>query len=240
MSIRDDVINMKRVAPAMAGSSIEIRNKALLLIKDSLKNNADKIFKENKLDLESAAASGVDDAVLKRLKFDEGKLKSALDGIDMLTTLDDPIGRVELKRELDEDLILTRITCPIGVIGIIFEARPDALVQISTLCVKSGNCAILKGGRETANTNRILFDIIHDAVVSAGLPDNSLKLATTHSEIDELLDCEGYVDLIIPRGSNAFVRYIMTHTRIPVMGHADGCQASVYCCLQFRGDYSGA
>ena len=222
MSIRDDVINMKRVAPAMAGSSIEIRNKALLLIKDSLKNNADKIFKENKLDLESAAASGVDDAVLKRLKFDEGKLKSALDGIDMLTTLDDPIGRVELKRELDEDLILTRITCPIGVIGIIFEARPDALVQISTLCVKSGNCAILKGGRETANTNRILFDIIHDAVVSAGLPDNSLKLATTHSEIDELLDCEGYVDLIIPRGSNAFVRYIMTHTRIPVMGHADG------------------
>ena len=144
MSIRDDVINMKRVAPAMAGSSIEIRNKALLLIKDSLKNNADKIFKENKLDLESAAASGVDDAVLKRLKFDEGKLKSALDGIDMLTTLDDPIGRVELKRELDEDLILTRITCPIGVIGIIFEARPDALVQISTLCVKSGNCAILK------------------------------------------------------------------------------------------------
>ena len=222
MSIRDDVINMKRVAPAMAGSSIEIRNKALLLIKDSLKNNKDKIFEENKRDMDNATASGIDDAVLGRLKFDEGKLSSVLDGIDMLICLEDPIGKVSLKRELDEDMTLTRISCPIGVIGIIFEARPDALVQISTLCVKSGNCAILKGGRETANTNRILFDIIHDAVVSAGLPDNSLKLATTHSEIDELLDCEGYVDLIIPRGSNAFVRYIMTHTRIPVMGHADG------------------
>ena len=222
MSIRDDVINMKKVAPVMAGSSIDIRNKALLLIKDSLKNNKDKIFEENKRDMDNATASGIDDAVLGRLKFDEGKLSSVLDGIDMLIGLEDPIGKVSLKRELDEDMTLTRISCPIGVIGIIFEARPDALVQISTLCVKSGNCAILKGGRETANTNRALFDIIHEAVVTAGLPDNSMKLATTHSEIDEMLNCEGYVDLIIPRGSNAFVQYIMNNTRIPVMGHADG------------------
>ena len=114
------------------------------------------------------------------------------------------------------------MTCPIGVIGVIFEARPDALVQISALCLKSGNCAILKGGRETANTNRVLFSLIHDAAVAAGLPDACLKQAKSHADIDELLACDREVDLLIPRGSNAFVRYIMDHTKIPVMGHSDG------------------
>ena len=94
--------------------------------------------------------------------------------------------------------------------------------QISTLCIKSGNCAILKGGRETARTNRVLFSIIHDAAVSAGLPDSCLVQAELHNEIDELLQCEKDVDLLIPRGSNQFVQYIMNNTKIPVMGHADG------------------
>ena len=118
--------------------------------------------------------------------------------------------------------MLVRQTCPIGVIGVIFEARPDALVQISTLCLKSGNCAILKGGSETMNTNKALFTIIHDAAVEAGLPELCLYQVEARSEITELLDCDQSVDLLIPRGSNAFVRYIMDNTRIPVMGHADG------------------
>nr|MCR5283118.1 glutamate-5-semialdehyde dehydrogenase [Lachnospiraceae bacterium] len=125
-------------------------------------------------------------------------------------------------RELDADLVLKRVSCPIGVIGVIFEARPDALIQISSLCIKSGNCAILKGGKETANTNRKLFALIEEAVLGAGMPKGCLLLAETHSEIDELLQCDRDVDLLIPRGSNAFVRYIMDHTSIPVMGHADG------------------
>ena len=114
------------------------------------------------------------------------------------------------------------VSVPIGVIGVIFEARPDAMVQISTLCLKSGNCAILKGGKETARTNRVLFSIIHDAAVSAGLPATCLLQAELHNEIDELLQCEKDVDLLIPRGSNQFVQYIMNNTKIPVMGHADG------------------
>ena len=139
-----------------------------------------------------------------------------------LADLPDPVGRVRLRRSLDEGLTLRQISCPIGVIGVIFEARPDAMVQIASLCVKSGNCAVLKGGRETAATNRVIFELLSGAVREAGLPENCLMQAELHSEIDELLSLEDLVDLLIPRGSNAFVRYIMDHTKIPVMGHADG------------------
>ncbi|MBP5732275.1 MAG: glutamate-5-semialdehyde dehydrogenase, partial [Lachnospiraceae bacterium] len=136
--------------------------------------------------------------------------------------LDDPVGKVTLERELDEGLVLKRVTVPIGVIGVIFEARPDALIQISSLCIKSCNCAILKGGKETARTNRILFSLVHSAAVAAGLPESCLLQVELHNEIDELLKCQGDVDLLIPRGSNKFVQYIMDNTNIPVMGHAAG------------------
>ena len=159
---------------------------------------------------------------MKRLLFDEEKLESLVSGLEQLIRLPDPVGHITLARELDTHLKLYRVTCPIGVIGIIFEARPDALVQISALCIKSANCAILKGGKETKETNRILFSLIHEAAVSAGLPEKAWLQAEQHSEIDELLQCDGLVDLLIPRGSNEFVRYIMDHTKIPVMGHAEG------------------
>lgn len=222
MSIRDDVKNMKKAAPFLAVSTIEERNRALAAVAKNLKADADKIFAANMQDTDKAEKDGIQQAVMKRLKFTESKLNDCIKGIEQLISLEDPLGRITLARELDEGLTLKRITCPIGVIGVIFEARPDALIQISTLCLKSGNCAILKGGKETANTNRALFEIIHNAVTGAGLPEGCMLLAETHSEIDELLDCHGYVDLLIPRGSNAFVRYIMDNTNIPVMGHADG------------------
>lgn len=222
MSITDDVKKMKAAAPFLAASTIEERNNTLRLIADSLKADSDKIFAANKQDTNKAEADGISQAVMKRLKFTEGKLNDCLKGIEQLISLNDPLGKITLARELDEGLILKRVTCPIGVIGVIFEARPDALIQISTLCLKSGNCAILKGGKETSNTNKALFELIHEAVIKAGLPSDSMLLAQSHSEIDELLDCHGYVDLLIPRGSNAFVRYIMDNTKIPVMGHADG------------------
>ena len=222
MNIQEEAHKMKLVSPLMAASSNDDRCRALKMIGEALKARKDDIFAANHEDLDNARAAGISDAVYKRLKFDEGKLSSVLEGIDQLIKLPDPIGRTLLHRQLDEGLVLKRISCPIGVIGVIFEARPDALVQISTLCIKSGNCAILKGGKETAITNRILFGIIHDAAVAAGLPDGCLLQAEQHNEIDELLKCDKDVDLLIPRGSNAFVRYIMDNTKIPVMGHADG------------------
>ena len=222
MNIREEARKMKLVAPVLAASSNETRNAALRAIADALKANKEKIFAANAEDCRAAGENGIAPAVMKRLAFNEAKLTDVCKGIDQLISLPDPIGKSLLKRELDAGLVLERVSVPIGVIGVIFEARPDALVQISTLCLKSGNCAILKGGKETAGTNRALFSIIHDAAVSAGLPSECLLQAELHNEIDELLQCEKDVDLLIPRGSNQFVQYIMNNTKIPVMGHADG------------------
>ena len=221
-SIMEMAASMKADSAFMAASSVDMRNEALDSISKALKDNKELIFAENDKDMAAAAENGIAEAVVKRLKFDEHKLNDVCEGLSMLKSLADPLGRITLDRDLDEGLNLKRITCPIGVIGVIFEARPDALVQIASLCIKSGNCALLKGGKETLNTNRILFKLIHESVVKVGLPENCLNQAESHAEIDELLQCDKYVDLLIPRGSNAFVRHIMDNTKIPVMGHADG------------------
>ena len=221
-SMKEIAAKMKMAAPLLAVSDNEQRNNALKAVKEALLLNKEVIFEANHKDMEAAKVNSIAPAVMKRLKFDEGKLADVCGGIDQLISLEDPLGKLSLARELDEGLTLYRVSVPIGVIGIIFEARPDALVQISSLCIKSGNCAILKGGKETVNTNKVLFDIIHKAVVDAGLPEYALVQATLHNEIDELLACEKDVDLLIPRGSNQFVQYIMNNTKIPVMGHADG------------------
>ena len=222
MNISIEAHKMKLASPKMAASSNEERNKALETIAVNLQKNKAEIFRANAADMNRAEESGISDAIKKRLKFDEGKLNDVVKGLYQLMTLEDPLNHVQIKRELDKDLILCQKTCPTGVIGVIFEARPDALVQISSLCIKSGNCAILKGGKETTETNRVLFMIIYDSVLQAGLPEGCMLQAESHSEIDELLSCDKDVDLLIPRGSNQFVRYIMDHTKIPVMGHADG------------------
>ncbi len=222
MNIKEEARKMKLAAPKAANTSSEIRNQALAAIADSLEAHAEEIFVANQEDLAAAEENGIAAAVKKRLKFDEGKLADVLSGIRQLISLPDPLGKVQLHRALDDDLELYRISCPIGVIGVIFEARPDALVQISTLCIKSGNCAILKGGKETAKTNKALFELIKKAATEAGMPEDCLLQVEQHNEIDELLSCDKEVDLLIPRGSNAFVQYIMNNTKIPVMGHADG------------------
>ena len=220
--IHDVAARMKLESPIMAATPVEMRNDALARIGEALRAHADEIFAANALDLAAAEEAGVAAAVVGRLRFDEHKLEDVCAGIEGLIGLPDPVGRTLLRRELDEGLVLERISCPIGVIGVIFEARPDALVQISTLCLKSGNCAILKGGSETMRTNKALFEVIHKAAIEADLPEACLFQAEAREEISELLGCYGLVDLLIPRGSNAFVRYIMDNTKIPVMGHADG------------------
>ena len=213
---------MKADSYKMAALSLEARNTILENVKEALIKNQEAIFAANKMDMDAAEENGVTAAVKKRLKFDEGKLADVTKGIEELIKLPDPIGKTQFKRQLDEGLVLHRVNCPIGVVGIIFEARPDALVQISSLCIKSGNCAVLKGGKETSNTNRVLFQTIYQTAVESGAPEGCMYQAELHSEIDELLACHKSVDLLIPRGSNKFVQYIMNNTKIPVMGHADG------------------
>ena len=222
MNLEKELLQMKSASPSMAASTLSMRNQTLLALADSLRSHAEEIFAANREDLAAAQRDKLSPALLSRLKFDEQKLLSSISGLESLSALPDPTGRVLLKRELDRGLVLTKVTVPIGVIGIIFEARPDAMIQVASLCIKSGNCAVLKGGKESLHTNRLLFSLIYDCALTCGLPPACLLHATEHAQIAELLSFESLVDLLIPRGSNAFVRYIMDHTNIPVMGHAGG------------------
>lgn len=222
MTIKEKAAAMKLDSTLMASKPAEMRNRALAEIIKALQANQEEIFRANEQDLAEAAENNVPEAVVKRLKFTPQKLSDAVKGIENLIAMPDKVYETQLVRELDEDLTLVRESCPIGVIGVIFEARPDAMVQIASLCIKSGNCAILKGGSETKHTNKILFSLIAQSAAKSGLPENCLFQAEQRDEISELLSCHESVDLLIPRGSNAFVQYIMDHTKIPVMGHADG------------------
>lgn len=222
MNLEKELLQMKSASPSMATSTLSMRNQTLLALADSLRSHAEEIFVANREDLAAAQRDKLSPALLSRLKFDEQKLLSSISGLESLSALPDPTGRVLLKRELDRGLVLTKVTVPIGVIGIIFEARPDAMIQVASLCIKSGNCAVLKGGKESLHTNRLLFSLIYDCALKCGLPPACLLHATEHAQIAELLSFDHLVDLLIPRGSNAFVRYIMDHTNIPVMGHAGG------------------
>lgn len=206
----------------LMASSNEMRNTCLKNIIENLKKDKEHILSENKRDVENARLENISSSILSRLLFDEHKMDTVIAGINDLIKMPDPIGKITLKRELDEGLVLTRTTTPIGVIGVIFEARPDALVQIASLCIKSGNAAILKGGSEALLTNRALFESIKRAIKDSNLPEHTLVQLEARSDVSELLSCYEYVDLLIPRGSNSFVKYIMDNTNIPVMGHADG------------------
>ena len=212
----------KQASFAMAVLPTEVKNKALLKVADALIANKEAIFSANEIDLKNAKETDLPMPLQKRLVFDDHKLNDVVSGLKSLTELPDPVGRELMKTELDDDLILTRVSCPIGVLGIIFESRPDALVQIASLALKSGNACCLKGGSEAFNSNRALFDVIEKASVEAGLPKGWIVLMETRSDVSEMLLLDQYIDLIIPRGSNSFVQYIMQHSSIPVMGHADG------------------
>ena len=222
MAIKDLAESAKKAQIVLSSINGELKNKALETIVQSLSANRYSIFQANKIDIKSAEALGIALPILKRLKFDESKLEEVCAGIRSLISLEEPVGKTLMITELDEGLTLQKVTCPIGVIGVIFESRPDALVQISTLCLKSGNAVLLKGGAEAIETNRVLAKIINDATVSCSIPQGWLTLMETRSEVTEMLLCDDTIDLLIPRGSNEFVKYIMNNTKIPVMGHADG------------------
>jgi glutamate-5-semialdehyde dehydrogenase len=200
----------------------EARNRALKAIAVALEAATPEILAANHLDLQAAEADNLAPALCARLKLGATKLQAAIAGVRDVATLSDPVGVSQIHRELDRDLILSRVTCPLGVLGIIFEARPEALIQITSLAIKSGNGVILKGGREAVNSCRALVEVIHRALGTTEIPPDAVRLLTTREEIQQLLALDEYVDLIIPRGSNSFVRYVQENTKIPVLGHADG------------------
>lgn len=219
--------NAKVASKKMAVLPVGLKNSALLNIAKKLKENKDMIFEANKMDLD-AAKSLVENGTLSqstfnRLKLDENKMRDMVQGIIDISNLEDPIGKTLLKRQLDDGLILTKKSCPIGVLGIIFEARPDVISQISALAIKSSNAVILKGGKESINTNKEIMSIIQEALDEIKeFPKNVLTQVFTRDDVKNMLEMDSYIDLIIPRGGNSLVKFVKENTKIPVLGHADG------------------
>lgn len=212
----------RQAAWVLAATNANARSAALLAMADALEKHKAAIFAANEQDVEDAKRDALAAPLLGRLRFGEEKLRQVTEGLHALAKLPDPIGQTTLCREITPGLKLYRVTCPIGVIGVIFESRPDALVQIASLALKSGNAVLLKGGREALRTNRALCDALREAAEASGLPADFAQLMESREDVAAMLKEDALIDLIIPRGSNAFVRYIMDNSRIPVLGHADG------------------
>jgi glutamate-5-semialdehyde dehydrogenase len=213
---------VRRAAMALGQCSDSERRQAVLAMADALEASAASIVAANRADLEAAAADGLAPALVARLKLDADKLSSAIEGVRQVAQLPDPLGVRQLHRELDQGLVLERLSVPLGVVGVIFEARPDAVMQIASLAIRSGNGAILKGGREASRSCGAILEALQRGLAASAVSSDALTLLTSREESLALLKLDGLVDLIIPRGSNELVRFIQDNTRIPVLGHADG------------------
>ena len=221
-AIRQMARSAREAALALSATTVAQRNQALIRIGEAIQRHLSDIADANERDVRRAASENLAAPLVSRLLFGESKAARVIEGLRALAALPDPLGRVQYASELAEGLRLYRVSCPIGVVGVIFESRPDALVQISSLCLKSGNATLLKGGREALETNQALFEAIMEGTREAGLPEGWCHLLHTREDVDQMLRQDDCIDLIIPRGSNAFVRHIMQNSAIPVLGHSEG------------------
>ena len=217
----------KRASIKAQGLSADVKNQGLVAVAKALEGNREKIFEANKQDLEFAKElvekGELSQATYKRLILDENKMRDMIQGIYDISKLDDPVNKILLKRELDDGLVLNKVSCPIGVLGIIFEARPDVISQISALAIKSSNAVILKGGKESKTTNKTILEIINNALSGVNeFPEGLLNQVYSREDVAEMLKADKYIDLIIPRGGNKLVKFIKENTNIAVLGHADG------------------
>ncbi len=220
--IESIAVKARESSRKLASASSERKDNALNEIAISLDKNKSAILKANKLDIIQAEKSRLSQSLLARLKLSDEKISEIISSVHGVIFQDEPVGKTLSAVEMDNGLELFQVTCPIGVIGVIFESRPDAAVQISSLCIKSGNAVIMKGGSEAVNSNRILVGIIRESLKKSGLPPDSVQLIETREDVKQMLSMDKYIDLIVPRGSNSFVKFIKENTKIPVVGHDEG------------------
>ena len=225
-SVGSEVTRAKTAALELASLETSVKDAALKAMAEALDRNRQTILSANAKDMSSAEEAEkkgeLSYSLVKRLQVTDTKIDGMIDGINDVISLKDPVGETMSTLEMDKDLTLYQIRCPIGVIGVIFESRPDVVPQIMSLCLKSGNAVIFKGGMEAANSNEALFTILSEAAYAAGVPKGSFVLLRTREDVNAILGMDEYIDLLIPRGSNQFVRYIQSNTKIPVLGHAAG------------------
>ncbi len=213
---------VRRAAMALGRLGDSERRAAVEAMAAALEESAETILAANRDDLEAAARDDLPPPLVARLRLDATKLAAAIEGVRQVAALPDPLGRRQLHSELDEGLVLERVSVPLGVLGVIFEARPDAVMQIASLAIRSGNGALLKGGREATGSCRAIVAALRQGLAGTAVDPACLELLTSREESLALLKLDGLVDLIIPRGSNELVRFIQENTHIPVLGHADG------------------
>ncbi|MBS7623204.1 glutamate-5-semialdehyde dehydrogenase, partial [Candidatus Bathyarchaeota archaeon] len=223
MDILDVTRRARAAALRISNASAETKDRALLSIAEKIERERPQLEQVNTVDVDAAVKAGLAAPLIKRLKLDTSKVNDMTKGLRSLAALEDPVGRTLLATEMDEGLELYKVTCPIGVIGAIFESRPDALVQIASLCLKSGNAVILKGGSEASETNRFLAGLIRETIKRFDeIPEDSVQLIETREDFRSLLKLDGYIDLLIPRGSSSLVKYVRENSKIPVLGHTEG------------------
>ncbi len=221
-----DVKAAKTASIALSSVPTPVKDAALEAMAIALDSNRTRVLEANAIDLENGRrlvdSGEISQSMFKRLAIDDSKIDGMIAGIRDVMKLKDPVGEQMSALDLDDGLTLYQIRCPIGMLGVIFESRPDVVPQIMSLCLKSGNGVAFKGGREATESIRALFSILRDAAESAGIPADAFVLMESREDINSILGMHDYIDLLIPRGSNDFVRYIQSNTKIPVMGHAAG------------------
>jgi len=224
-SITDKCRQAREISGHLANLEGEEKNLILQKIAQKIKHSKKDIAQANALDVQAGEAlveaGELSKALLSRLVLNENKIDQLVVYLEEVSKLEDPVGSTQYAMQLDQDLELTRVSCPIGVLAVLFESRPEVVIQVSALSLKSGNAVILKGGSEASNSNRMLFSLIHQVLVEENL-EGAVGLIETRDDVAAILVEEDYIDLIIPRGSNEFVRYIQDHSRIPVLGHSEG------------------
>lgn len=227
MNVTERAARAKAASYVLAALPPESKDRALNAMACALRVHADEILQANQRDLQESQkaveAGTLKTSLFERLKLTREKLETVIRGVEELVELPDPVGKILSATELDEGLNLYKVSCPLGLIGVIFESRPDVLPQIAALAVKSGNAVVLKGGHESVHTNDALVAVLQQALSTVpGYPTEALQLLHTREESAEMLGLDQYFDLIIPRGGNALVSYVKANTKIPVLGHADG------------------
>jgi glutamate-5-semialdehyde dehydrogenase len=227
--MREVVVKAKAAraaALALANVSTEVKNIALQRAASAILENSEMVLNANAKDVDLAeglqSKGRLSKSLVQRLKLDEHKLENIAVMVESVAKLEDPIGKTLYAMELDENLELYKVSCPIGVIGAIFESRPDVLPQISSLSLKSGNSVILKGGKEAKHSNEALFELMREATEGAGIPKGWIQLIEARGDVRKLLRLDEHIDLLLPRGSNEFIKYVQSNTRIPVLGHSEG------------------
>ncbi len=229
LSVRELGKNAK-VASKILSVAKKEKNDALKNIAQALIDNVDFIIEANNIDIQNAKSNGLSDAMIDRLTLTKERIDSIAQGVREIIAMPDPVGKVLSGNTLDNGLNITKVTVPLGVIGIIFESRPNVTADAAALCLKAGNCVVLRGGKEAINSNKAIVEVMRDAIEKAGLPKDCINLVedTTRQSSIELMELSDYLDVLIPRGGAGLIRAVVENAKVPVIETGVGnCHAYV-------------